>query len=147
MLNSILLGSFLTAITITIHAAGTTYWVVQLRKAQVQQDLNSQNALSILKVLCLTALLLLSLHISEVIVWAIAYLLLPDLEHISTLEAAVYFSMVTFGSLGYGDIVIDNRWRMLSGIECMTGILICGWSTALLLSVVQQLWKTPQKTT
>lgn len=44
--------------------------------------------------------------------------------------------------LGYADIVLaDQHWRLLSGIEALAGILLAGWSTALLFVVVQRSWK------
>jgi hypothetical protein len=43
--------------------------------------------------------------------------------------------------LGYGGITLDPEWRVLSGLEAMNGILLFGWSTALLFAVVQRSWK------
>jgi len=47
---------------------------------------------------------------------------------------------VTFTSLGYGDITLDSNWRLLSGIESLTGLLVAGISTALLFTVMQRAW-------
>ncbi len=92
-----------------------------------------------LKVLSTTAIILLLLHIVEVVVWSFAYLSLPG-DQLNTLEAATYFSIVTFTSLGFGDIVIGTSWRLLSGIQAMAGLLVFGWSTALSFAVMQKLW-------
>ena len=142
MLWCILIGAALTAATIAIHAIGTTLLVSQLRRPAIKKRLANAGTSGVLGILCSTALVLLLLQTIEVMIWAVAYLLLPHLEQINDLESATYFSMVTFGSLGYGDIVIDSEWRLLSGIECMTGVLVFGWSTAILLSVVQNLWRS-----
>jgi len=99
-----------------------------------------------LKVLSATATVLLTLHIIEVGVWAVVYLALPDIAEVGTFEEAIYFSTVTFSSLGYGDIVIQGSWRLLTAIESMAGVLIFGWSTALLFAVVQRIWDVPQDT-
>ena len=64
---------------------------------------------------------------------------LPGVEELTTWEDAIYFSIVTFTTLGYGDITISGGWRLLSGIEAMSGILLFGWSAALLFALVQQL--------
>jgi hypothetical protein len=48
---------------------------------------------------------------------------LPDLTD------AFYFSAVTYTTTGYGDIVLPQAWRFGSGVEALTGILMCGWST------------------
>ena len=87
------------------------------------------------------ALVLLLLHFVEVTIWALSYLGLPAISRLESLEQAVYFSLVTFTDLGYGCITLDPEWRVLSGLEAMNGILLFGWSTALLFAVVQRSWK------
>lgn len=147
MLKSILVGALLTIATVGIHAAGTTWWIQQLHKfgqRKVSQPNARPNRWLTPRILCSTATVLLLLHILEVTVWAAVYLALPDLPELNDAEQAVYFSTVTFTSLGYGDIVIDGPWRLLSAIQAMTGLLIFGWSTALLFAVVQRLWN-PQE--
>lgn len=140
MLNSILVGTLLTIVTVAIHASGTTQWIQHLtRRAKAIRE--EQSRWSPTVILGSTATVLLLLHILEVAVWALAYLALVD--SIRDLEQATYFSTVTFSSLGYGDIVIQGPWRLLSAIEAMTGLLIFGWSTALLFAVVQRIWNLP----
>ena len=85
--------------------------------------------------------MLLVLHLTEALIWAVVYLILPDTPNISTFEEAVYFSLVTFTTLGYGDITLGPEWRLLSGAEAVNGILLAGWSTALLFTVVQRSWR------
>ena len=144
MLKSILVGLLLAIITVGIHAVGTAWWIRRLKRISVSRS-HTLDGLAILKVLASTVTLLLVLHIAEVSVWAIAYLVIPDLEQINTVEEAVYFSMVTFTSLGYGDLVIAGSWRILSGIQAMAGLMIFGWSTALLFAVVQRTWGAKDK--
>ena len=79
----------------------------------------------------------------EVVLWATTYRLLPG-NHLDSFEKATYFSMVTFTTLGYGDITLaDHQWRLLSGIEALNGILLVGWTTAFLFLVVQRSWQKP----
>jgi voltage-gated potassium channel Kch len=88
-----------------------------------------------------TAVTLLMLHVIEVVVWAVAYRALPSISTLDTFEKAMYFSVVTFTTLGYGDITLpQEEWRMLSGIEALNGILLVGWTTAFLFAVVQRTW-------
>ena len=87
-----------------------------------------------------------ALHLLEALVWAAAFFMLPMTPGFETFEEAVYFSVVTFTTLGYGDITLDPVWRLLSGIEAVNGILLAGWSTALLFSVVQRSWTLEHKT-
>jgi len=72
--------------------------------------------------------------IIEVWIWALLYLILGA---ITTLEKAVYFSTVTFTTLGFGDITLDQEWRLLSSFEAANGLLMFGWTTALVFAAVQ----------
>jgi len=71
----------------------------------------------------------------EVGVWATSYLVLGALQG---LETSLYYSMVTFTTLGYGDIVLPDRWRLLSSFEAANGIIMFGWTTAVVMAVVQR---------
>lgn len=141
MLHSILVGLLLTLVTIGVHALGTAGWIRHLQtkadrnQLQVRRTIGSQ-----LRLLCSTAVVLLLLHIVELALWAGVYRLLIEGEQFPTWEDAIYFSTVTFASLGYGDIVIAGPWRMLSAVQAMAGLLVFGWSTALLFAVVQRIW-------
>jgi voltage-gated potassium channel Kch len=55
-------------------------------------------------------------------------------------EQALYFSIVTFTTLGYGDITLESNWRLLASFEAASGIIIFGWSTAIIVAVVQRLY-------
>ena len=69
--------------------------------------------------------------------WAVTYVLLGVIE---SFQEAMYFSLVTYTTLGYGDIVIHEKWRMLASFEAAIGIIIFGWSTAIIIAVVQKLY-------
>jgi Ca2+/Na+ antiporter len=66
------------------------------------------------------------LHLLEISIWALFYSwghAIPDIH------SAFYFSAVTYTTVGYGDLVLPEAWRLVGGIEALTGILMCGWST------------------
>lgn len=124
--------------TILIHGFGTTWWVNRLfrkHKLAQQQNWDLNKALYILSG---TAIFLMMLHFAEIAIWAMAYLTIPGIKELQSLEEAVYFSMVTYATLGYGDITLGPRWRIMSGFEAMDGILLFGWSTAMFFSAVQR---------
>ena len=76
------------------------------------------------------------LHLAEIIAWALVYYsndAMPDLQ------SAFYFSAVTYTTTGYGDLVLPEAWRLVGGVEALTGILMCGWSTAFFLAAVTRL--------
>ena len=68
--------------------------------------------------------------------WALCYVYLGALP---TSEEAMYFSMVTYTTLGYGDITLGEEWRILSAFQAANGVIIAGWSTALVIAVVQRI--------
>lgn len=70
--------------------------------------------------------------------WAAVYLWGGALN---TLEEALYFSTVSFVTLGYGDIVLQPGWRLLSSIEAANGMLLFGWSTAFIFEIVSKLYE------
>ncbi|MNT82286.1 voltage-gated potassium channel [compost metagenome] len=49
-------------------------------------------------------------------------------------EIALYFSTVTFSTIGYGDVIPHPEWRLLAGMEGVDGFLLIGWSTAYLVA-------------
>lgn len=91
-----------------------------------------------LSILVKTALVLISLHAVEVFLWAVLLRFLPD-GGLSSLEEAMYFSFATFTTLGYGDITLQEPWRLLTGIEALNGVLLIGWSTALSFAVISKI--------
>ena len=69
-------------------------------------------------------------------IWAMAYWRLgafPDLEH------AVYFSLVSFTTLGYGDLLLPQEWRIMGGLTAASGLLNFGLMTAVLMEGVRDL--------
>ena len=81
---------------------------------------------------------LLLLHLAEAIVWALFYVLvgaLPDLE------TAAYFSLTSYTTVGYGDVVLPAAWRLLGPIEAAVGVLMLGWSTGILIVVIGVIYR------
>jgi voltage-gated potassium channel Kch len=78
--------------------------------------------------------------ILTVTLWAIFYYVQDALP---SFEESLYFSTVTFTTVGYGDIVLSSEWRQLATFEAMNGWIIFGWATALIVAVVQRLYFRP----
>ena len=72
----------------------------------------------------------------EALFWAGTYLWVGAF---SELEPALYFSLVTFTTLGYGDVTVEPAWRILASTEAANGIIMFGWTTALIVAYVQRI--------
>ena len=73
----------------------------------------------------------------DVTLWATFYY---GAGALPSFEEALYFSTVTFTTVGYGDIVLDREWRQLATFEAVNGWIIFGWATALIMAVIQRLY-------
>ena len=73
----------------------------------------------------------------ESALWAGFYRMVGALP---TLGDAFYFSLVTFTTLGYGDVTLDEEWRLLAAFEAANGIIMFGWTTAIIAAAAQRLF-------
>ncbi|MGB1221136.1 MAG: ion channel, partial [Alcanivoracaceae bacterium] len=53
--------------------------------------------------------------------------------------------VITFTTVGFGDVVIDKFWRLMAGIQALNGIMLLGWSTAVLMAMAQKIWQSSQR--
>jgi hypothetical protein len=74
-------------------------------------------------------------HVLEIWLYALLYV---QLHAFSELEQALYFSIVTYSTLGYGDVLMLHQWRILGATEAPVGVIMLGWSTAFLISLLTQ---------
>lgn len=78
------------------------------------------------------------LHILEGVIWAVFY---RGAGLFNDFETALYFSLTSYSTLGYGDAVLPRNWRLLGTLEGLAGILLCGLSAAFLFAIVNSLFK------
>ena len=71
----------------------------------------------------------------QVWIWSITFLLVGAIDG---LEPAVYFTVVSFTTAGFGDITLTHEWRLLSGITAANGFISFGWSTAYMVELVRR---------
>ncbi len=133
MLRQFALGGGVSLVNIAIHALVMTVVIRVAQKAG--QEGRSHPSLLLIAVMMPTVSVLMATHALEVIVWALAYLIFSVAP-----EGAdrVYFAFVNFATLGYGDIVPVARWRLLGPITAMNGVLLFGWSTAVIFAVLER---------
>lgn len=138
MLIELAIATAMVTLTVLIHGAGIAGLARALRfdpgAVEAHHHFSPRRALLTLGVV----LALFTLHGIEIWLYAALYLI-ADAVH--TLEAAVYFSTITYSTLGYGDVQVSQDWRLVSAIESINGILLLGWSTAFFVTVVARLRK------
>ena len=144
MLLNVLLGLFIIGLTVVIQAYGTNFWIKNFVEAQSKLTIVQFKRRTV-RIHILTASFLIFLHLIQAGIWALVYLLLPGITEFDSFEKAFYFSMVTFTTLGYGEITIESSNRILAGLEAVNGIMLIGWSTAFIFLVYQQILKMESK--
>lgn len=128
-----LLGTFISVINIMIHALVTVAAIDIARRAGLKHTARPRSHL--MAVMVTTAVILMVAHTVEVLVWALAYALVGAAPEGSEL---LYFTFVNYTTLGYGDITPVQGWRLTGPITAMNGILMFGWSTAVLFEVLRK---------
>ncbi len=139
MLNDIAVGLGMMILTTMIHAI---FMVSGMEAAGWRLSRFGRSRGQLMKaalVSGLTAWMFLAIVI-EASVWALLYLFNPLITTLPDLETAFYFSMVTFTTLGYGDVVLTGNWRILASIQAANGVIVFGWTTALIFVFIQRVY-------
>lgn len=131
----------MVVITVLIHGIGLFGLSRALRieaeeEARFQVDLVSPRGLGFTLLIVLS---LFALHGIEIWAYGLFYVFVGALPNI--LEA-VYFSTITYGTIGYDDEGLAHGWKMVAAIEGINGIILLGWSTAFFVTVVQRIGTT-----
>jgi hypothetical protein len=139
MLSKLLVAWFLMALCVVIHATAVTAAMRWERRqpAAFQQQFWPWTWLFIR-----LAAWIIFFHLIEITVWALLYV---GLRAMPDLQSALYFSASTYTTTGYGDLVLPIEWRLIGGVEALTGILMCGWSTGFFFAVVSQMFEAKTK--
>jgi hypothetical protein len=75
-------------------------------------------------------------HVVQIALWAVALVMVGE---VSAFEKAFYCSAENYTALGYGDIVLSERWHLLGPLEAINGLLLFGLSTAVMFAVMSRL--------
>ena len=92
-------------------------------------------SLFLIAVMIPTVSILMIAHALEVVVWSFVYMFVGAAPANTDL---VYFAFVNYTTLGYGDVIPVARWRLLGPITAMNGVLLFGWSTAVIFEVLRR---------
>ncbi len=88
--------------------------------------------------LAVSVLFILSIHTVKAWAWGVVYVVIGEFSNI---QEALYFSVVTSTTLGYGDLTLSDRWRLLSSFEAMGGLILFSASTAFMLGLMRSLFE------
>ena len=138
MLRELLIAFAIVAVCSVIHV-GVIVLVAQFLRLKylALETLTSLTQQAF--VLVLVFAVVIGLSLVETGIWAVFYYfrgLFPNLE------TALYFSLGTYSTIGYGDVVLPQRWRLLGGIEGISGVLLCGLSAAFVFAVLNVLFQS-----
>jgi hypothetical protein len=131
MILQLIVGFCVAGANIVIHAALT---VATIRAARASSS-TSHPWRHLIGVMTATVLLLMAAHTLEIFVWSVAYGVIGVAADGADL---VYFAFVNYTTLGYGDITPVARWRLIGPITAMNGVLLFGWSTAVIFEVLRK---------
>ena len=115
-----------------VHVAGIMVmaeWLLERRDYFERNATKTHFAVLIFLLFCGVVLL----HLVQTGLWAVFYYLQGLF---SDLETSLYFSMVSFSTIGYGDVLLPSRWRLLGVVEGFAGVILVGISTAFIFAVV-----------
>ncbi|MEO9573622.1 MAG: potassium channel family protein [Tateyamaria sp.] len=132
----ILLGSALLTFCALVHVGIVASAIPVLEKVG-QRVAHASHSLGSMIVLSTGVLIILLAHTMQVWTWAIAFIVSAAIPDFPT---SFYFSMVTYTTLGYGDLVLGEGLRIFATFAAVTGLLTFGISTAFLISILTSLF-------
>ena len=130
----LLIGSGVIALIVGIHAemlnllSANLSRIIELARRHLHRFANTG-------VIIVAMLFILLTHTIEVWVWAMVLLATGAVDG---LEPVLYFALVSFTTVGFGDITLTPEWRLLSALIAANGFLLFGWSTAYMVELMRR---------
>ncbi len=135
-MHLVLIALALLAACVIVQSLGTLvmiHWLARIRQVFESPYVVRRAGLLLSLFMCIVLL-----HLTQIVLWAVVFWRAGELP---TLETAVYFSITTYTTLGFGDLVLGPGWRVLAGIEGLTGLILVGWSTAFVFAIVNRMYE------
>jgi hypothetical protein len=140
MLHEATAAVVLVLFTLCLQCAGAAVLITWLRSV-ISGDIHTLRTSSSAVLVMQTTVAVIILQGLIILVWASCYRWLC----FSSWESAFYFSASSYTTVGYGDVVLPAKWRLLGPLESMVGVLMCGISVSLLFVLVGRLVKTEDR--
>ncbi len=137
MLKELLAAFAIVAVCLLLHVASIVLladWMLD-RREKSKQEMGTFGYMVLLLV-AFSAIIM--LHMFEIAIWAGFYF---SNSLFQDFETSLYFSTTSYTTIGFGDVVLPRAWRMLGGIEGVTGVLLCGLSTAFVFAIVNAMFQ------
>ena len=133
MMKLLLSGALVSLLNFAIHGIVTGLIVVATRHtATITEHLGV--FFRVTSLLIITTAALTCAHVVEISVWAIFYSIAEiEIENVSTFE----FAFENYTALGYGDTVAQEGYRLIGPITALNGLLLIGWSVAIIFEVLR----------
>jgi len=135
MQSALLLGTGLLLASLLSFAVAIAI-VVSLMSQVIRTGYSGESFWKNVAIMIVITLVMAAMHLMEIALWATAF---RASSAISTFEKAFYFSAQNYTTLGYGDIVLSDRWRLLGPLEAINGLLLFGLSTAVMFAALGRL--------
>jgi voltage-gated potassium channel Kch len=138
MVTEFAIAAAIVTVCLITHIAGILLmadWVLRRRNYLEQAGGNRHFALLIVTLFAGIMLL----HFIQTSLWA-AFYYAQGL--FSDFETSLYFSMVSFTTIGYGDVLLPRKWRLLGVIEGFSGVMLCGISSAFMFALINAVFQT-----
>ena len=127
----------IVSVCLLLHVAAILFmaeWL--LRRREYLERSGARMRYAVVMILLFAGIMI--LHIIETSLWAVFYY---TRSLFSDFETCLYFSLTSYTTIGYGDVLLPQRWRLLGAIEGVTGVLLCGISTAFFFAVMTAMFQ------
>ncbi|MDJ0926110.1 MAG: potassium channel family protein [Gammaproteobacteria bacterium] len=143
MSSQLLIGTVLIVVNAVFHVSCLVWLAGVINYVGTSWNL-APNRRRLILLLGIAVLGLIAIHTTSAWAWALVYVAVGEF---SELRHALYFSVVTSTTLGYGDITLSERWRLLASFEAMGGLVLFGASTAFLMAAIKSWFSHLEKPT
>ena len=137
MLMNLMIGLPTMLLCLALQAA-FTFWSVQFYMRQSGRMPTGRGLFAQVRPLLIVMIAMMLGNFVQIVIWGVLFI---SLGEFSELYEAVYHSAVNFTSLGYGDVVMSARWKLMGPLEAANGVLMFGMTSAALMAILQQLIK------
>jgi voltage-gated potassium channel len=134
LFNQVAAALVLLALTLCLEFAGVTA-LIEWLKCVLSRDIYRYGTIYSATLVAKSTIAIVVLQGIAILLWAGFY----RLRCFPSWELAFYFSACSYSTVGYGDVVLPTKWRLLGPLESITGVLMCGISISILFALVTRL--------